>query len=118
MHPNSLANLKAPFKKGQSGNPGGKPTAARNKITARFLNDLLEDFEANGKTAIAECREQNPAKYVQVVASLLPKQIEATQPLEDLEDGELAAAIALLRGQLASRAGERAETAGVPQQAH
>lgn len=103
----SLANLK-PWKPGQSGNPGGKPAGARNGLTTKFLNQLLKDFEADGAKAIKNCREQQPAKYVQIIASLMPKQIEASQPLEDLEDAELAAAIALLRGQLASRAGKGA----------
>lgn len=93
------------FKPGQSGNPGGKPTAARNRIQARFLNTLADDFEEHGAQAIVDCREKDPARYVQIVAALMPKQVEQTQPLEDLNDEQLTAAIGFLRSRLTEGAG-------------
>jgi hypothetical protein len=66
-----LQNLR-PFKKGESGNPGGKPDGARNRLTAKFLHELAEHFENNGKKAIGKLYEQDPAKYVTIVASLVP----------------------------------------------
>jgi hypothetical protein len=62
------------FKPGQSGNPGGKPVHARNRVTGAFLTALADDFEEHGRAAIVACREQNPARYLTVVASLLPRQ--------------------------------------------
>jgi hypothetical protein len=103
------------FQKGQSGNPGGKAAGTRNSITARFLNDLHADYEEHGKKAIADAREQDPVAYVKVIAALLPKQVERTQPLDDLSDAELLAGIALLRGRLTGADGAGATAA---QQSH
>ncbi len=93
------------FKPGQSGNPGGKAVGVRNSLTARFLHILHADFEEHGKSAIEACREQDPARYVQIVSALLPKQVEQTQPLDDLNDEQLTAAIGFLRSRLAGEAG-------------
>ena len=103
-----LANLRPPFAPGQSPNPGGKPKGARNRLTAHFLNALADDFEEHGKAAIVACREKDPMGYVKVVGALMPKQVEQTQPLDDLTDAELVAGIALLRSRLAGEAGEGA----------
>jgi hypothetical protein len=93
------------FKPGQSGNPGGKPVGSRNRLTAHFLNALADDFEVHGKQAITDARTADPMGYVKVVGALMPKQIENTQPLDDLTDGELLAGIALLRSRLADSSG-------------
>jgi hypothetical protein len=92
------------FKPGQSGNPGGKPHGARNKITAAFLNALAEDFEEHGKKAIQDARQEDPVGYMKVCAGLLPKQIEQTSPLDDVTDPELIAAIAFLKTRLSDNA--------------
>lgn len=95
-----------PFQPGQSGNPGGKPTGARNRLTAHFLNALVEDFETHGKAAIQKCREEKPEAYVKVIAALCPKEIEIKRPLQEMEDAELLAAVRALESFLASRANE------------
>ena len=63
------------FKPGTSGNPGGKPEGARNRLTKHFLNALCDDFEKKGKDAIKECRENDPAAYLKVCAALVPKEM-------------------------------------------
>lgn len=88
------------FKPGQSGNPGGRPTGARNRLQGTFMNALADDFDAHGAQAIVDCREQNPAAYLKTIASLMPKELEIKRPLEDLTDDELDGAIALLREKL------------------
>lgn len=87
----------AGFKKGQSGNPGGKAVGARNRLQGKFINTLAEDFETNGKEAIVRMREEEPAQYIRCVASLMPKELEVTKPLEELTDDELARAITTLK---------------------
>lgn len=94
------------FAPGQSGNPGGKPKAARNRLQGAFLNALADDFDAHGKQAIVDAREKDPVAYVKAVASLMPKQVEQSQPLDDLTDAELTAGIALLRSRLSGGARE------------
>lgn len=98
--------LTAPrFKPSESGNPGGKPAGARNRLTRQFLNALADDFEEHGKAAIEQAREKDPMGYVKAIGALMPKQIEQAQPLDDLSDTELLAGIALLRSRLADQAG-------------
>lgn len=113
----SLANLQ-PFKPGQSGNPGGKPKAARNRLTVGFLTVLADDFDRFGKEAMANAREKDPMGYVKAIASLMPKQVEQSQPLDDLTDAELTAGIALLRSRLTGGAGEGEGQAVEPSTAH
>lgn len=96
------------FKPGESGNPGGKPKRARDRLQSSFLTRLADDFETNGKQAIEAAREKDPVGYIKAIASLMPKQVEQSQPLEDLTDAELVAGIALLRSRLTGGPGEGA----------
>ena len=108
MNEKSLANLR-PFQPGESGNPGGKAVGTRNRLNADFLNKIADDFKVHGKEAIAAAREKDPMGYVKALCALQPKQIEQTQPLDDLTDAELLAGIALLRSRLTGDSGERAD---------
>lgn len=103
-----------PWQPGQSGNPGGKPKAARNRLQGGFLNALADDFDAHGKKAIADAREKDPVGYIKAIASLMPKQVEQSQPLDDLTDAELTAGIALLRSRLSGTAREGTATPPEP----
>jgi hypothetical protein len=85
----NLATL-IPFKPGQSGNPGGRPVAARNRITAKFLYELADHFDENGRTAIQKVFEEKPDRYLAIVAALLPQKIDLNSPLEGMPDDELA----------------------------
>ena len=91
VHERRIAALK-PFKPGQSGNPGGKPVRARNAINAKFLNALLKEFDESGAKAIKRCAEEEPSAFVRVLASLQPKELEITRPLDDISDEQLDAA--------------------------
>lgn len=113
-----LPPVETRFQPGQSGNPGGKPVGTRNRISAAFLHALAEDFDAHGREAIRRTRDEEPGTYVKVCASLLPKQIEQTNPLDDLNDAQLHAAIALLQSQLAQDAAIGAGATGEPPTAH
>jgi hypothetical protein len=88
-----------PFRRGESGNPGGKPVQCRNRLTGAFLAALADDFDEHGPAAIRDCRERSPARYLAIIASLLPKQLEITQdrPIEEMTDEELQAEIAWCR---------------------
>ena len=85
------------FQKGQSGNPGGKPKNARNRVTVAFLECLADDFAKHGKKALEQMRKEAPAKYIAAIVQLCPKQVEVERPLESMSDDELRDFIADIR---------------------
>ena len=91
------------FKPGISGNPGGKPVKARNRLQGDFLRDLAEDFANHGKAAIVTMREETPHLYIKAIASLMPKELEITRPLDELDDDTLNAAILAARAILGAQ---------------
>lgn len=100
------------FKPGQSGNPGGKPVGAKNRLQSDFLREMADDFAAYGREAIVSMRTEKPAEYIRAIASLMPKELEITRPLDDVSDDELSAAITAVRAVIAAQAiGERASDA-------
>jgi hypothetical protein len=92
-----------PFKPGQTGNPGGKPVGARNRLTKAFLNALADDFEKDGKAAIVACRENKPEAYIKAIAALCPKEVEVKRPLEEMSADELLNAVRALESFLAAQ---------------
>lgn len=102
VHPNTIANLK-PFVKGTSGNPGGKPKGSKNRLQGDFMRRLADDFERFGIYAIARVRRNDPAAYIRAIASLMPKELEISRPLDDLTDEQLNAALIAARALLAAQ---------------
>lgn len=89
-----------PFEVGNPGGPG-RPKGSRHALSESFISALQADFRAHGEEAIRRTREEEPAAYVKVLASLLPKEVEIKRPLEDLTDDELVNAIELIRASVA-----------------
>src|SRR6516162_10510583 len=67
-----------PYKPGQSGNPKGRPQGSRNKLSEEFFRDLCDAWQAFGKPALETLATLYPAEFVRVVASLMPKETQAT----------------------------------------
>jgi hypothetical protein len=85
---NKLARFE--YSPGQSGNPTGKKPGTRNLLQRRVLTDLLQHWEAEGYNAIQTTYREEPATYLRVVASLLPREdILRVGPLAELSDEEL-----------------------------
>jgi hypothetical protein len=83
-----------PFKPGQSGNPHGRPKGTRNKLSEAFLQDAHEAWMTHGKTALDKMAVEEPAKFVAMIGSLVPKEFDigagpSGRP-EDLTDEQLA----------------------------
>ena len=82
------------WRPGVSGNPKGAAKGSRRVLTETFLKALADDFEENGKEAIAIVRETRPQDYLKVIAMLMPKQAELrVDNHEHMDDIQLRAAI-------------------------
>lgn len=82
--------LKAPWKSGQSGNPGGRPKGSRNKLGEAFLEALHNDFQEHGIEAVETVRTEKPDQYLKVIASILPKDLNITMnKFDDISEEEL-----------------------------
>lgn len=97
---NPNPSQKTRFQPGQVTNPGGKPVGSKNRISAKFLTDLAEDYEQHGAAVITRVREESPATYIKIIASLIPQQVEMVRPFDDVSDDELVQSIAFVRAQL------------------
>lgn len=82
----------------------GRPKEARDRLSRGLLNALADDFEKNGVAAIEKVRDNDAPTYLRVVASIIPKEIEITRPLDGMDDGQLAQAIELLADVLRAQA--------------
>lgn len=51
-----------------------KSLTPKERLNKAFLEELARDFAKKGKEAIKEVREKNPSKYIELIASLLPKE--------------------------------------------
>ena len=85
-----------PWKPGQSGNPKGRPQGSRNKLSEEFLADVHASWQVWGQSALMTAAITDPVSYVRMVASLMPREIEATiTPVtERMSDAQLEAIIA------------------------
>ncbi len=77
------ANLGPAWKKGQSGNPAGRPKGSRNKLCKQYIEDLyevwLEATEAGCGTGILALRvlaQKDPEALVKRVGALVPREFD------------------------------------------
>lgn len=81
------------FKKGQINNPKGRPKGSRHKLSESFLKDLNEVWREGGPAALRIVARDDPATFIRVIASILPKEAELTVRninASQLSDNELA----------------------------
>ena len=89
--PGDSRDLPAPTRCAQgrfiSGNSGGgRPKGARNRLTELLMGAIVDDFAANGASAIARLRDDDPATYLRMVTALVPRELilqREAQPVPD-----------------------------------
>jgi hypothetical protein len=72
---------------------GGRPLGSRNRLTEVALQALGEHFAEHGAAAIDRVYREEPATYLKIVASLLPRQVmvEKVNPMSEMTDEEIEA---------------------------
>jgi hypothetical protein len=91
--PQNKALIPFKWKPGQSGNPKGRTPGSRNKLREDFLRDLSEAWVALGKPALLATAWTEPAKFVTIVASLMPRDVTVAVThtvVDQLTDAQLA----------------------------
>lgn len=66
------------WKPGESGNLNGRPIGARSKFSDAFYRDLAATWAEHGKSAMLKAATLEPARFVAICASLIPKDVSLT----------------------------------------
>ncbi len=73
------------WKKGETGNPLGRPKGKKDQFTSRFWHDLNHAWKENGAHALQQVIEHHPSKFVQICASVLPRDEQAREMKHAIE---------------------------------
>jgi hypothetical protein len=74
----------------QAGNQhGGRTKGARARLSDKFFTALSADFDARADAVIAAVRDNDPSTYLNIVARLMPKELEARLQIEQKLPGSL-----------------------------
>lgn len=87
-------------------NGGGRPKGSRNRLTELLMGAIVDDFAANGATAIARLREADPATYLRMITALVPRELimqREAQAVPDYADLTEEEALALLEAEYRRR---------------
>jgi hypothetical protein len=79
----------------------GRPRGTRNKLHRSFIEALQKEFLEHGEGVVRIARIEEPIKFLQIIASMLPKELWIESGvIDDLDDDELERVIARARQQL------------------
>ncbi len=70
------------FETGHKSISPGRPLGSRSKLTTAFLDDLRDTWAEHGKAALRACAVDEPAQFVRVVASLLPRELDIAATID------------------------------------
>jgi hypothetical protein len=84
--------------------PRAKQKGARDRLSAAFLTDFADDYDANGKAVIETVRGQDPVAYMRLAAALLPTKVEISEsPFDGLTEEQLDAYMEQAHGRILER---------------
>lgn len=89
---------------------GGRPGGAKNKLADLFWRDFASTWEEHGKEALVKVATEEPAKFVTVAASVMPKELKIES--SNLTDEQVSARIQQLSAALGDAVGLIAGIAG------
>ena len=90
------------FKPGNPGGPG-RAKGSRNKLGEAFVEALHDDFLEHGAKAIIDAREESPIRYLNVVASVIPREVNVrVGELDELTDEQLERQLTAIAAQLSN----------------
>jgi len=72
------------FLTGNSG--GGRPKGSRNKITDLLMTTIVNDFATHGAEAIERLRQSDPASYLRLITSLVPRELILQREVRPVPD--------------------------------
>ena len=74
------------FKKGRSGNAKGRPKGSKNKLSQKFIENLYAKWQEVGDDALDTLYDLDVGKFVQIVANLVPKDIDIQAEIRGEQD--------------------------------
>jgi hypothetical protein len=75
---NGITRHPGQWKPGQSGNLNGRPPGSRSKFSEAFYRDLAATWAEHGEQAMRQTAQLEPAKFVAICASLIPKDVQVS----------------------------------------
>ena len=74
------------FKPGQSGNPAGRGKGTRDLFCENFIKDFMAEWRIGGPEALEAVRTKEPAVFLRVAASIIPKEYKFNDKDTSLEE--------------------------------
>jgi hypothetical protein len=80
----------------------GRPRGIRNLLQRRFIEALARDFDEHGEGIIRVVRVEEPATYLRLIASVLPRELlyENTTAMSEFTDDQVDELIVKIREHL------------------
>src|SRR5262245_40375754 len=90
------------------GNPGGSPDRARKALNAETIAELHKAFRRGGAKAIDKVMKNNPAMFLKLLVSLVPRemQVEQSGGVKAMTTEQIERGIELIKEMLAQREAE------------
>lgn len=87
----------------QPGNPG-KQKGTKHKIADKFVKDLHDAWVANGPAVIERVIQENPAKFLDIIARIVPRELTIRTETSDVNDEQLGLFLDTARRAIENRA--------------